>query len=193
MARPIIYDLETSGFCPKKNRIIEIAAYDIQNNKYFNYLVNPSGYISRKISNLTQITNKMLWESVKFGNIISRFNDFCQGDVILVAHNNDKFDKRFLEEEYKRLGQTIPSNWQFIDTLTWTKHKYPGLKEYKLKSLATHFEVKEQNTHRALGDVKCLYRVFEIITKDHELEEILEYCRTCRKVSKDQDEKKTDG
>jgi len=59
----IIIDIETTGFNPKNNEIIEIAAIKICDNKIcsiFQSLIRPTTTINYFISNLTGTTNEMV-------------------------------------------------------------------------------------------------------------------------------------
>ena len=53
-----------------------------------------------------------------FKQAAERFVQFCGSErVILIGHNSKKFDCPFLKAEFGRLGLTIPSNWEFLDSL----------------------------------------------------------------------------
>ena len=123
MLRPIFYDLETTGF-QSTDRVIEIAAYDPFRGLSFQQLINPQCQISTNISRITGIYNYDCKSAPIFSKIIDKFNEFCQGNACLIAHNN-KFDQKFLTREYQSAGRTIPSYWEFFDSLPWIRWKYP--------------------------------------------------------------------
>ena len=61
----IVFDLETTGFSPITDKIIEIGALKYQNDKLidtFDVLINPKTKIPEKITELTGITNEMVSE-----------------------------------------------------------------------------------------------------------------------------------
>ena len=47
---------------------------------------------------------------------------------VLVAHNGNRFDNRMLTAEFKRCGNTIPVNWQWLDTLPLARSLLKDLK-----------------------------------------------------------------
>ena len=49
---------------------------------------------------------------------------------VLVAHNGNVFDNRFLTAEFKRCGMTVPQTWQWLDTLPVAQHLLPELKKW---------------------------------------------------------------
>ena len=57
--RLVWFDIETTGFNPFKNEIIEIAAVDNAGNK-FEELIKPSKFIPKKITEITNISNEMV-------------------------------------------------------------------------------------------------------------------------------------
>ena len=103
--RPIIYDTETTGIDSKKDRIIEIAAFDPVLNKTYCKLVNPKMPIPETSTQITGITDEMIQDAPTFDIIAKEFIEFCSGEVVLVAHNNDNFDKYFLAWDLKKKGR----------------------------------------------------------------------------------------
>src|SRR5262245_54565382 len=94
--RPIFYDTETTGIKPDKDRVIEIAAFDPINNRTFEKLINPGIPISPDATAVHNITNEMVSNCPSFVEIGNEFIEFCAGEVVLIAHNNDSFDLHFL-------------------------------------------------------------------------------------------------
>lgn len=170
-SRAIYYDTETTGIHAKKDRIIEIAAYDPINNKTFEKLVHPQMPIPQEASNIHHITDDMVKNAPPFSEIIEEFNEFCAGDVYLVAHNNDAFDKLFLEEEYARASLSIP-DWKYVDSLKWARRFRPDLPRHTLQFLREIYGVAENNAHRALDDVIVLHKVFSLMIDDLPMETV---------------------
>ena len=171
MFKPIFYDLETTGL-RSTDRIIEIAAYDPIENRFFQQIINPEKLITLKIIKITGIYNSDCQKAPTFDKIIDKFNKFCEGNVCLIAHNN-KFDQKFLTREYTKASREIPNNLQFFDTLPWIRYKYPNYPEYKLSFLSEELKVNTKNTHRALDDAKCLYQVMETLRKEQKYLDII--------------------
>jgi len=171
--RPIYYDTETTGVKPKEDRIIEIAAFDPVNNKTFCEFVNPQMPIPKESSQITGITDEMVKDAKSFAEIGKDFFDFCKGEVVLIAHNNDRFDKYFLIEESKRNSLILP-NFPYIDTLLWARKYRNDLPRHSLQYLREIYGIEQNNAHRALDDVDVLYKVFSLMIEDLTMEQVID-------------------
>jgi len=170
--RPIYYDTETTGLSPVNDRIIEIAAFDPVQNRQYTELVNPQIPISEESIAICNITNEMVQDASTFEVVGKKFLEFCSGDVVLIAHNNDSFDKPFLENEFKRANLEMPS-FAFIDTLKWARRYRADLPRHALQYLRQMYGIEENEAHRALNDVVILHQVFEKMIDDLSMEEVL--------------------
>ena len=171
--RPIYYDTETTGVKSDSDKIIEIAAYDAEKDTSFVSLINPEMPIPPEATRIHKITDDMVKDSQTFEEVGKSFIDFCSGDVVLIAHNNDAFDKPFLEKEYGRTSVTIP-NWSYIDSLKWARKYRPDLPRHSLQHLREVFGFPANNAHRALDDVIILHQVFSQMIGDLSMESIME-------------------
>lgn len=171
--RPIYYDTETTGTRTDKDRIIEIAAYDPISNKSFVRFVNPGCPIPPESTAITNITDEMVASSPDFSVVGAQFIEFCGTDCVLIAHNNDKFDKLILEAEAARCGLTLPS-WRYLDTLKWSRKYRPDLPSHALQALREVYGFAANQAHRALDDVMILYQIFSIMFDDLPIEKVLE-------------------
>ena len=163
--RPIFYDTETTGIRPETDRVVEIAAYDPVLKKEFVSLVNPGMSIPRDASAVHGITDDMVAEADDFGTVGQRFIEFCEGDVMLIAHNNDNFDIHFLKAEFGRFDVAMPE-WRFFDTLKWARRYRKDLPRHALQFLREIYGFPANNAHRALDDVIILHKVYEAMTGD---------------------------
>lgn len=157
--RAIFYDTETTGVKAERDRIIEIAAYDPERDRSFEKLINPQCPIPPEASAVHHITDAMVADAPPFSEILPEFVDFCDGDVVLIAHNNDGFDIHFLRHEFKRCEKELP-DWKFFDTLKWARRYRPDLPRHSLQFLREIYGIEENNAHRALEDVKVLYQIY---------------------------------
>ena len=171
--RPIYYDTETTGIKSDRDRIIEIAAYDPVKEKSFCKFVNPECAIPPDATAIHHITDEMVATAPLFDEIGKEFVEFCEGDVVLIAHNNDAFDIHFLKHEFARHNLEFPS-WTFIDSLKWARKYRPDLPRHSLQHLREHFGITANNAHRALDDVMVLYKVFVNLIDDLSMEKIIE-------------------
>ncbi len=171
--RPIYYDTETTGIRSDKDRIIEIAAFDPVQDRTFVHLVNPGVPIPPEATAVHKITDAMVAESPSFQEVGAAFIEFCAGETVLIAHNNDAFDKLFLENEFKRAGLTMPA-WNFADSLKWARKYRNDLPRHTLQILREVYGIPPNQAHRALDDVIVLHEVFSGMIDDLSMETVLE-------------------
>ncbi len=165
MRRIIYYDTETTGVRSDKDRIIEIAAFDPKEERSFVQLVNPQCPIPPEATSIHNISDEMVASAAPFADVGQEFAAFCGEGAILVAHNNDSFDKLFLEAEFKRSGLIIPP-WSYIDSLKWSRKYRSDLPRHSLQHLREVYGITANNAHRALDDVMVLYQVFSRMIDD---------------------------
>lgn len=169
--RAIFYDTETTGIRAERDRIIEIAAYDPVNDASFEKLVNPGCAIPSEATAIHNITDAMVANAPSFEKVAKEFCDFCSGDVVLIAHNNDAFDYHFLKTEFGRCSLPMPS-WKFLDSLKWARRYRSDLPRHTLQFLREIYGVAANNAHRALDDVIVLHKVFASMTDDLPIEDV---------------------
>lgn len=171
--RPIFYDTETTGISPEKDKIIELAAYDPQQDKTFCHLINPQIPIPSEATKIHNITDEMVQTAPLFSEIGQAFSEFCEGDIVLIAHNNDAFDLPFLKYEYQKAQLSFP-RWTFLDSLKWARKYRPDLPKHSLQYLRQIYGIAPNQAHRALDDVKILAEVFFLMIDDLSLKAVLQ-------------------
>ena len=165
--RYIIYDFETSGLNPYNDDIIEIGAIDNYGNS-FNVLLNTKKTLSTKITQITGITNDLLEKKgVDPKDGINQFYEFIHNlslgnKLFLIAHNNDAFDKLFLNFTFGKYGLDLPQIY-FIDSYRMSQLLLPELNYFSLKSLSKYFNIHLEQDHRALSDCVMLKEVFNVL------------------------------
>lgn len=169
--RAIFYDTETTGTRSEKDFIIELAAYDPTLDRSFEQLINPGCLIPAETTAIHHITNEMVAQAPSFAEISDAFIKFCEGDVILIAHNNDTFDYLFLKAEFNRCGRQMP-DWKFLDSLKWARRYRKDLPRHTLQFLREIYGIAVNNAHRALDDVIVLHQVFSRMTDDLNIEDV---------------------
>ena len=115
----VVFDIETTGFSPEKNTIIEIGAVKVVDGKMqdkYSTFINPEVPIPFDIEKLTGINDAMVLPYPKIDQILPEFLKFV-GDSALVAHNAG-FDVGFVGHYAEKLG--LPFN------PTVTGHSIPG-------------------------------------------------------------------
>ena len=155
----VVFDLETTGFSPTHNRIIEVGAVKVVGGQMvdtFSEFVNPGVAIPYPIQELTGISDKMVREAPSIETILPQFLSFCQG-CALVAHNAD-FDYSFIEANAKRQG--LVCDYTVVDTVSLARVLLPGLNNFKLNTVAKALEVSLENHHRAVDDATATGEIF---------------------------------
>ncbi len=180
---PIYYDTETTGIRADKDRIVEIAAYNPLTDQSFCEFVNPGMPIPKEASSVHGISDEMVANSPSFAVVGKAFIDFCGEDAVLIAHNNDAFDKHFLEQECQRNNLVMPS-WRYVDTLKWARKYRPDLPKHALQFLREAYNIPSNQAHRALDDVIVLHKVFSQMIDDLSIETVLSLMSAPSQVSK---------
>ena len=155
----VVFDLETTGFSPETNRIIEIGAVKVQNGKIvdkFSTFVNPQVPIPFRIEQLTSINDSMVIDAPVIADILPEFMKFCEG-CVMVAHNAH-FDMSFIKKNCQRLD--IPCKPTIVDTVALARVLLPNLNRFKLDTVAKALGVSLENHHRAVDDAGCTAEIF---------------------------------
>ena len=169
----VVFDIETTGFSPVTNRIIEIGAVKVENGEIterFSTFVNPQVPIPFHIEKITSINDSMVMDADPIEVVLPRFLEFV-GDAILVAHNAN-FDVSFIKENAKRQG--IPVDFTYVDTVGIARALLTGQSKYTLDAVAKTLGISLENHHRAVDDAECTAEIFvkfiEMLKKDNILD-----------------------
>lgn len=162
----VVIDIETTGFSPEYDEIIEVAALRIENSiptESFASLIRPKRRIPDAVVAKTGITDEMVSDAPSIEDVLPGYIDFI-GSAVLVGHNVG-FDINFLYDNAQRVGLGPVSN-DHVNTMRLATRLLPDLKERKLDALAEALGVTATNRHRALGDCQttadCLMRLREV-------------------------------
>ncbi|MCL6590811.1 MAG: PolC-type DNA polymerase III [Firmicutes bacterium] len=156
----VAFDLETTGFNPQKEDLIELGAVKIRNGEVieeFKSMVRPGKEIPAEIQKLTGITPEMLHDAPPPEEVLARFMDFA-GQSVLVAHNA-RFDVNFLLAKYQQFYKTKLEP-VFVDTLGLARSVWPDFKNYRLNVLAKELGITLAQHHRAVDDARCAAAIF---------------------------------
>lgn len=164
----VVFDLETTGLDASSCEIIEIGACKVHDGKItetFSCLIKPKEIIPKEITDLTGITNEMVKNCFSIKQVLQDFYKFTRNSV-LVAHNIS-FDFRFVYLESIKQGYVFDNKQ--IDTLNMSRIRIPGLKNYKLGTVAKSLNVSLEGAHRAVNDATATAEVFIKIAYDNML------------------------
>ncbi len=156
----VVFDIETTGFSPRKNRIIEIGAVKMEGGKIvdrFSQFVNPELPIPYRIEQLTGINDAMVRTAPTIETVLPDFLAFC-GDAAVVAHNA-AFDTSFIRENARSQGFSYAPT--ILDTVSLAHVLLPKLNRYKLDTVAKALGVSLENHHRAVNDAECTAGIFQ--------------------------------
>jgi DNA polymerase-3 subunit alpha (Gram-positive type) len=164
----IIFDTETTGLpvnsiidIKKQPKIIEFAAIKIDDDTLeeidrIDFKVNPKEKISKKITEITGLTDEDLVNEKPFSARYDQLVDFFLGEKYLVAHNIE-FDMNLLKYELIRLGKECQFPYPPNQICTVTKtHSINGYRLNLGKLYNILFGKEMKSAHRAMVDVEYL-------------------------------------
>lgn len=162
----VVIDIETTGYSPEYDEIIELAALRIENcapTESFASLVHPVRRISGVITAKTGITDEMTADAPVIGDILPTYLNFI-GKSVLVGHNVG-FDINFLYDTADRLELGALDN-DHVNTMRLASRFLPELSHRNLDAVAEALGIAIVDRHRALGDCQitanCLARFREM-------------------------------
>ena len=160
----VVFDIETTGFSPEKNRIIEIGAVKVEKGVItdkFSTFVNPDVPIPFDIEKLTGINDAMVLPYPPIDVILPQFLEFV-GDSALVAHNAG-FDVGFISHYAEEQG--LPFQPTVLDTVSLARLLLPNLNRFKLDTVAKALNISLENHHRAVDDAEATAEIFAAFVK----------------------------
>ena len=156
-------DTETTGGFAPSDRIIEIALLKFvevapERWRLLRYvaLVNPEGRKSHPGAlRVHKIPDESLLSAKPFRDQAQEIKAFVE-DRILVAQNSG-FDRGFLKQEFKRVGETLKNKW--FCSRKHFKNFNPNLPSYGLEKVCRHYGIT-YHAHRAEADALAIIRAF---------------------------------
>ena len=155
----VVFDIETTGFSPVSNRIIEIGAVKVVNGEIadkFSTFVNPQLPIPFHIEKLTGINDSMVMDAPVIEEVLPQFMEFCK-DAVMVAHNAS-FDMSFIKENVMR--QQLNKTFTYADTLGIARVLFPNQAKHTLDAVCKTMGVSLENHHRAVDDAGATAEIF---------------------------------
>lgn len=172
MHRQIVLDTETTGLeVTAGHRVIEIGAVELverrPTGRQFHYYLNPGRKIDEGAMEVHGITDEMLENEPRFGDIADEFRQFFS-DAELIIHNAP-FDVGFLDAELRLLqpaeAPLAELAGEITDTLELARSLHPGQRN-SLDALCRRYEIDNSNRtlHGALLDAELLAEVYLAMT-----------------------------
>ena len=156
----LCFDLETTGFLPLRDYIIEIGAEILDQNGIpmedglFQTFIKSEKNVPNNIQLLTGITNAKLADAPEFDVALSSFLQFIQEklsdspspitNICFVAHNGKRFDLPFLLKQIEKYKVTrwngFCKRWEplYIDTLLLARE---SVKSQKPKDIPNSYRL----------------------------------------------------
>ena len=110
----VVFDTETTGLYPWRDKIIEIGAVRFCNGRpveTFHSMVDPGRHIPEMVTQINHITDDMVAGAPEISEVLPAFEEFVGSDP-LVGHNID-FDLQFI----RSAGSVLPDSGRiYIDT-----------------------------------------------------------------------------
>ena len=146
----VTLDVETTGFNPEKDQIIEVAVCKVKDGNIvdeYTAFVNPKEVIPPVTAEITKITNDMLKEAETIDVVIPKLLD-CSRMII-----------SFLKKNCADINISLDN--EVIDTLPLCKKKLPNLKIYTMKTILKFLGDDEIVLDRLIDYARWTFRVFE--------------------------------
>ena len=152
----VAFDVETTGFSPRADRLVELAAVKFRGTNILEtqqWLIQPGMPIPASATRIHGITDAMVANAPGADVVLPLFNAFVKGTVLL-AHQAS-FDVRFVAAEAARNGVPLPEA-PVLDTLRLARAWFPKAKRHSLPELMRHVGRPFEHAHRAAADARAL-------------------------------------
>ncbi len=150
----VVLDVETTGGSPASASLTEVAAARYRGGELlatYQTFVRPDERIPPFITALTGISDAMVADAPRIGEMLPSFLEFLGGGVV-VGHNV-RFDLSFLNHALESTGRDRLAN-ATVDTLALARRLVRDMvPDCKLGTLAATLRLPHQPSHRALTDV----------------------------------------
>jgi DNA polymerase-3 subunit alpha (Gram-positive type) len=161
----VAFDIETTGLNPKYEKIIEIGAVKVRNGdiiETYATFVNPAKSLPVRIVELTGIQNEDLVDAPYIDEVLDRFIEFTQDDILL-GHNLI-FDYSFIKKAAVNQKKTFDRSG--IDTLKIARRFLNNLESRKLGYLCEYYDI-HLDAHRALNDAIAAHEVYKRLVEEY--------------------------
>lgn len=163
-------DTETSGLDPNQNGIIEIGAIIGDGDHELNAICNPGAVMYHPDAlRVNKIDMEDIREATPIKDVLIEFDQHVEDWATIAGHNVAGFDIPFLKAAYRRAGIKWRFGYHSIDTMVIAATlRYLGVLDVRslsLGALADHFNIEQDQSHRALSDVKTTRILFGFLKR----------------------------
>jgi DNA polymerase-3 subunit epsilon len=152
----VFVDLETTGGSALHDRITEVGILRVEKGELveeWSSLVNPDRPIPAYIAAFTGISNEMVADAPRFGEIAALVRRKLQG-AVFVAHNA-RFDYSFLRSEFHKTDMSFSA--KVLCTVKLSRRLFPEYARHNLDAVMERNGLTCGARHRALGDARVLH------------------------------------
>jgi DNA polymerase-3 subunit epsilon len=156
----VVIDIETTGFDPKTQEIIELSAVKVRNDAVvdqFTTLCRPKARITSAVTKINGITNDMVKDAPRIDEVLESYLSFIGNDII-IGHNIS-FDINFINTNCINLLGKAFDNY-FIDTLGLSREACGNLRHHRLSDMVEYFNIDNEPLHRGLNDCHATHQVY---------------------------------
>ena len=185
----VVYDLETTGFDPLSDRVIELAAIRykvdldrlIEDEKLHQYIRLPDQmHLPQEIIELTGITKEQLNGAPFEDECFERILFFFERTPV-AGYNNNSFDNRFMRQLYYRnAAEFIPE--RTFDVLEMAHDFIPSeeVEDFKLASVAQYSQIMAEQYHSAFSDAEVTGALLKKFLEYYRMKETVSFSGTER-------------
>jgi DNA polymerase-3 subunit epsilon len=160
----VFVDVETTGSAPPKATLTEFAVVRVEPDdrggvqvSEFSTLLNPQQPIPAEIQALTGITPAMVSHAPTFTQMAPLIQVWLR-DAIFVAHHA-RFDFGFVKAGFAQAG--IDWHAKTLCTVRMSRLLDPDRSPHGLDALIDRYQLSVHARHRALGDAKLLWQLWQ--------------------------------
>lgn len=160
----VCIDLETTGLNPKRDKIIEIGAVKVEDNRIvekWETLVNPNRRLEEHIIELTGIRDAQLSKAPVIEEVLPGLIAMTENNVLL--GHRVLFDYSFIKKA--AVDGKLSFERSGIDTLKIARKYLPDLGSRSLGSLCGYYNITH-SAHRALGDAEATVGLYQRLAEE---------------------------
>lgn len=174
--RLFIFDTETSGLSPDNAEILELGGLLLEKQEDGRFevtrevqtLIKNKNHIPWNITQINHIDDKMCEEEgiskEEFYNLLVEI--FGDKDTLIIAYNTP-FDMKFVKAFIKEMNPEYEVNNDTLDLLEIARDRTHTIRGNKLCDMLVRYSITdEENSHRALDDVKATLKVMRAFWKE---------------------------
>jgi DNA polymerase-3 subunit epsilon len=153
----IAIDFETAN--PKRVSACAVGGCVIRDGEiketFSTLLMPPTDYFAPINVGIHGITPEMVKDAPTFADIFPTYRDRVENRTVI---SYSKFDLSVIKNLFQHYG--FECDFNYVDVCEMAKEKIPGLKNYKLPTVAKHLGFEDYKHHHAFEDAMMCARVF---------------------------------